>query len=1331
MGPPPSVTHRYQLEGELARGGMGVVYRARDRATGELVALKRSLAKDDAPELMRSMLEREYQTLVTLRHPHIIQVYDFGIDELGPYYTMEMLDGSDLRARCPLPWRDVCRYLRDVASSLSLLHSRRLIHRDVTVGNIRLTGEGRAKLLDFGTLVSFGKAPNIAGTAPTLAPEALERKALDQRVDLYALGATAYYALCGRHAYPAKSFAVLPATWAQGRPAPPSSHIPDIPPELDELVLALLDLDPASRPASAAEVMDRLGAIAGIAPDYDQRVQRSYLHGAQLVGRDSERAQLEARISLAFLGTGGGILIEGASGLGKSFLLDDTLQRARLSGAHVIYVRARTYPSALGAWSAIVREAEAMLSGSGPAADDEAPSPIANAAQTAPRSPSRNQAASAWELGPDSPLHKLAADAPLVVAIDDLHEADTDTIVACSALARAALDSRIVLLATLDPSHRQAQRPAVRLLRARLSTMELRPLDEASTHAFVTGLFGHVSATTRLGAFLMHHAGGNPRAYTEVIQHLIARDYIRYAEGTWVLPDELPDGVELANLVDSALQSRIASLSPAARVLSTCLSPHRRVFDVELCRFLARGEPELEGRDVDALLRELTREGALVEDRGKYAFARSRLRNLLYDQMDGEQKRTRHARLAEALKNTGDRDATRGFEVGYHLLLAGQEAKARAEINKAAQPSLFDPELLVAWVPDLLFIVQHQRAVGATDEDLQFIEGLLVLSGYYADPGIQERLVGRVIPLLHRTVGFALANRLRPWLGSHLALLLGLVTAWLRNACRRQPYVVAGRKPLAPLMLFTSACLGWSAAACFRLERKTHAYLRQLFRVAAGLGRFDGLRLLYDLFHVGACVVRGRFREAEEGLEDQLRRVGSVPFLEGGARNNYEAGLLLFLARSHLLRLDSKTLQYADRMDALGAPHDKLMAHLLRCCHYLYRGEIALAQQAEEHFDEMAARVGSRWVADVIAVAEIVPYHLSGDVLGLKRALHRIDRLMTVAPNLKVQRETIRAMYEGHRGRPDCALAIYASLEEELAPFQSPVWAAARAHQAECLNALGRHEDALRICEQACAQLTPEDRVYVFAYQQLERELAHALAGLGRIEEATALCEKLLAECAAYDNPLALGLLHHDRARIAYVAHDQDAFTVHFHATRQAFLSTNNPSLLAKLRRLQLRGITASLLTSGEHKLLSEDGALSLLVRERAEQVLSEVVRALQPVAAFVYLVEGGAVTLAARRGEPEHVPPSDSALQELVRTLESGVSGHEDLSVCTSGVALGPTVKVVPLVTPSEETTGSLVGLLVLEHWFDSSALAELDVGALACVLRADEEAETAALRA
>ena len=104
---------------------------------------------------------------------------------------MELLDGSDLRERGQLPWREACALLRDVASSLAILHSRRLLHRDVSARNVRCTSDGRAKLIDFGAMTPMGVAKHVVGTPPFVPPEALQLQALDGRADLYALGALA------------------------------------------------------------------------------------------------------------------------------------------------------------------------------------------------------------------------------------------------------------------------------------------------------------------------------------------------------------------------------------------------------------------------------------------------------------------------------------------------------------------------------------------------------------------------------------------------------------------------------------------------------------------------------------------------------------------------------------------------------------------------------------------------------------------------------------------------------------------------------------------------------------------------------------------------------------------------------------------------------------------------------------------------------------------------------------------------------------------------------------------------------------------------------------
>lgn len=162
---PPSrlIGDRYETLAELARGGMGVVYRVTDTLTGRQVALKRCLS-DSHPDLVRLLFQREYKTLASLRHPRIIEVYDYGIDDGEPFYTMELLTGEDLNTLAPLPWRRACSYLRDVATSLLVVHQRRLVHRDLSPRNVRLTSDGYCKLLDFGALTAFGIPNEIVGT---------------------------------------------------------------------------------------------------------------------------------------------------------------------------------------------------------------------------------------------------------------------------------------------------------------------------------------------------------------------------------------------------------------------------------------------------------------------------------------------------------------------------------------------------------------------------------------------------------------------------------------------------------------------------------------------------------------------------------------------------------------------------------------------------------------------------------------------------------------------------------------------------------------------------------------------------------------------------------------------------------------------------------------------------------------------------------------------------------------------------------------------------------------------------------------------------------------
>src|SRR5262245_30654993 len=135
LAPGSVVDGRFRVEAKLGKGGMGAVYRVCEERSGKTLALKRHAmggADEQRRALIAAQFEREYHSLAELQHPRIIEVYDYGVDGGGtPFYTMELLDGEDLLARKQRPWLESCRLLLDVASSLAILHSRRLLHRDL------------------------------------------------------------------------------------------------------------------------------------------------------------------------------------------------------------------------------------------------------------------------------------------------------------------------------------------------------------------------------------------------------------------------------------------------------------------------------------------------------------------------------------------------------------------------------------------------------------------------------------------------------------------------------------------------------------------------------------------------------------------------------------------------------------------------------------------------------------------------------------------------------------------------------------------------------------------------------------------------------------------------------------------------------------------------------------------------------------------------------------------------------------------------------------------------------------------------------------------------
>ncbi|MCK5795571.1 MAG: serine/threonine protein kinase, partial [Deltaproteobacteria bacterium] len=207
--------HRYLLGHLIGRGGMGAVYLAENLRIGQRVAVKVLLPELHADPKARQRLFREVLATSRIRHPNVVQIYDYGDDEqAGAYFVMELLGGRSLgaliRDRKFLPPADALRLMTQLGAALAATHNEGLIHRDLKPSNIRILPNGLVKILDFGLVKAFESQKThedfstittggIAfGTPWYMSPEQASFQPLDPRSDLYSLGIVLYEMLCGR-----------------------------------------------------------------------------------------------------------------------------------------------------------------------------------------------------------------------------------------------------------------------------------------------------------------------------------------------------------------------------------------------------------------------------------------------------------------------------------------------------------------------------------------------------------------------------------------------------------------------------------------------------------------------------------------------------------------------------------------------------------------------------------------------------------------------------------------------------------------------------------------------------------------------------------------------------------------------------------------------------------------------------------------------------------------------------------------------------------------------------------------------------------------------------
>jgi serine/threonine-protein kinase len=269
---------RYEVIGELGRGSMGVVYKARDPMIGRLLAIKSipetfGLASGKREAFIKR-LRQEAMTAGRLAHPNIVTIFDVGESEQGPFIAMEYLDGVTLRdvisADKNLTLKQLVDIVAQVAEGLDYAHSRAIVHRDIKPANIMIVADNRVKIMDLGIarlpMSELTKEGKLVGSPSYMSPEQLAGKPIDGRSDLFSLGVCVYQLMTLKKPFPGEGINEICYKIVHDDFIPPSVHNPGLPPEFDELMRIALAKDPAERFQTGRELVEAVALVADIAP---------------------------------------------------------------------------------------------------------------------------------------------------------------------------------------------------------------------------------------------------------------------------------------------------------------------------------------------------------------------------------------------------------------------------------------------------------------------------------------------------------------------------------------------------------------------------------------------------------------------------------------------------------------------------------------------------------------------------------------------------------------------------------------------------------------------------------------------------------------------------------------------------------------------------------------------------------------------------------------------------------------------------------------------------------------------------------------------------------
>jgi len=280
---PTPLPERYEMLGELGRGGMGIVYKAKDRETGEVLAIKVLKPEIAANPQVLERFKNELLLAHKITHRNVARLYEFHRGADSVYVSMEYVAGESLRALLQregkLPTARCLELARRIADGLAEAHRQSIVHRDLKPENIMIAPDGELKVMDFGISKSFAEdvtvTGSVVGTPAYMAPEQAEGKNLDQRTDIYAFGLIVYEMFTGETAFKGDTAMTVALKQVREYPTLPTLLVPSVPKHVEASIMRCLRKDPAERFQTVAEVIPAMeGASPAAAPPAAETAKR-------------------------------------------------------------------------------------------------------------------------------------------------------------------------------------------------------------------------------------------------------------------------------------------------------------------------------------------------------------------------------------------------------------------------------------------------------------------------------------------------------------------------------------------------------------------------------------------------------------------------------------------------------------------------------------------------------------------------------------------------------------------------------------------------------------------------------------------------------------------------------------------------------------------------------------------------------------------------------------------------------------------------------------------------------------------------------------------------